>query len=84
MFCYQCEQTTRTEAGARCATAKGVCGKDEATADLQDLLIYQVKGIGQYSKRLHALGKPDAAADHFVRDAVFTTLTNVKIGRAHV
>ena len=82
MFCYQCEQTTRTEAGAGCATAKGVCGKDEATADLQDLLIYQVKGIGQYSKRLHELGKPDAAADHFIRYAMFTTLTNVNFNRA--
>ena len=71
MFCYQCEQTTRTEAGAGCNTAKGVCGKDEATADLQDLLIYQVKGIGQYSKKLHELGKPDAAADHFIRYAMF-------------
>lgn len=82
MFCYQCEQTTRTETGAGCATAKGVCGKDEATADLQDLLIYQLKGIGQYSSRLHGLGKADAAADHFILFALFTTLTNVNFNRA--
>jgi len=81
MFCYQCEQTTRTETGAGCATAKGVCGKDEATADLQDLLIYQLKGIGQYSSRLHGLGKADAAADHFILFALFTTLTNVNFNR---
>ena len=66
MFCYQCEQTAHTDAGAGCATAKGVCGKDEATADLQDLLIHLLKGIGQYSTRLHAAGTPDAAADHFI------------------
>jgi len=82
MFCYQCEQTTRAESGGGCATTKGVCGKDETTADLQDLLIYQLKGLGQYSTRLHALGKPDAAADSFIRHAMFTTLTNVNFNRA--
>ena len=82
MFCYQCEQTTRTESGAGCSTTKGVCGKDEATADLQDLLIYQLKGIGQYTSRLHKLGKGDAAADSFILYALFTTLTNVNFNRA--
>ncbi|MBL8209102.1 MAG: hydroxylamine reductase [Bryobacterales bacterium] len=82
MFCYQCEQTTRTDLGGGCATQKGVCGKDETTADLQDLLIYQLKGIGQYSYRLHQLGQADAAADEFIRYALFTTLTNVNFNRA--
>jgi hydroxylamine reductase len=82
MFCYQCEQTAHTDAGAGCATAKGVCGKDEATADLQDLLIHLLKGIGQYSTRLHAAGTPDAAADHFILFGLFTTLTNVNFNRA--
>ncbi|MDR3414354.1 MAG: hydroxylamine reductase [Formivibrio sp.] len=82
MFCFQCEQTTKTDIGAGCATAKGVCGKDEATADLQDVLIYQLKGIGQYSARLHALGHADAAADSFTLYALFTTLTNVNFNRA--
>jgi hydroxylamine reductase len=82
MFCFQCEQTARTDSGAGCASAKGVCGKDEATADLQDILIYQVKGIGQYATRLRALGQPDAAADSFILYALFTTLTNVNFNRA--
>ncbi len=82
MFCFQCEQTARTEAGAGCASAKGVCGKDEATADLQDVLIYQLKGIGQYLMRLSALGQADAAADSFILYALFTTLTNVNFNRA--
>ena len=82
MFCFQCEQTARTETGAGCASTKGVCGKDEATADLQDVLVYQLKGIGQYSSRLHALGKPDAAADSFILYGLFTTLTNVNFNRA--
>ena len=82
MFCFQCEQTAKTDAGAGCASAKGVCGKDEATADLQDVLIYQLKGIGQYAAWLHALGQPDAAADSFILYALFTTLTNVNFNRA--
>ena len=86
MFCFQCEQTMRPESGqpataAGCATAKGVCGKGEATADLQDVLIHQLKGIGQYRTRLGALGRPDHEADSFVLFALFTTLTNVNFNR---
>ncbi|MGC9271797.1 hydroxylamine reductase [Acidiphilium sp.] len=82
MFCFQCEQTLRTDAGAGCASVKGVCGKDEVTADLQDVLIHQLKGIGQYRVRLATLGEVDARADHFIRYALFTTLTNVNFNRA--
>ena len=87
MFCYQCEQTDRTPADGRpglpivglpgCSTARGNCGKDATTADLQDLLLYVVQGIGQYAKRARALGAPDDAATEFALFAVFTTLTNV-------
>jgi hydroxylamine reductase len=77
MFCYQCEQTTRSDAGAGCASSKGACGKDAATADLQDLLIHVVKGVGQYAGRARALGAPDKEADRFILYALFTTLTNV-------
>ena len=77
MFCYQCEQTDRSNPAPGCATAKGACGKDATTADLQDLLIYGVKGIAQYAKRARALNVPDKAADEFMLYAMFTTLTNV-------
>jgi len=77
MFCYQCEQTTRSATGDGCVTAKGVCGKDSTTADLQDLLVYAIKGIAQYAKRARALGKTDKAADGFMLFGLFTTLTNV-------
>lgn len=82
MFCFQCEQTMRSETGAAgCGGPKGVCGKDEATGDLQDVLIHQLKGIGQYAVRLQALGRRDAEADSFVLYALFTTLTNVNFNR---
>ena len=41
MFCYQCEQT----AGGKGCTKIGVCGKTPEIAGMQDLLIYQIKGI---------------------------------------
>lgn len=77
MFCYQCEQTFRSDEGAGCAGAKGMCGKDAATADLQDILLHLCEGIGQYAYRARALGKTDPEADRFVLYAFFTTLTNV-------
>ncbi|MGC8988927.1 MAG: hydroxylamine reductase, partial [Verrucomicrobiia bacterium] len=55
MFCYQCEQTAK---GTGC-TDIGVCGKDEVTADLQDLLLHAAKGISQYAHRARALGSVD-------------------------
>ena len=41
MFCYQCEQT----ANGKGCTRQGVCGKTPEVANLQDLLIFQIKGI---------------------------------------
>jgi hydroxylamine reductase len=77
MFCYQCEQTYRSDEGAGCAGSKGMCGKDAATSDLQDVLLHVCEGIGQYLHRARALGATDVEADRFVLYAFFTTLTNV-------
>ncbi len=82
MFCYQCEQTYRSDAGAGCSSAKGLCGKDATTSDLQDLLIHACKGIGQYAWRARQLGAPVAEAEAFIPNAVFTTLTNVNFAPA--
>ncbi len=82
MFCYQCEQTDRSNPQAGCATAKGNCGKDATTADLQDLLVHALKGIAQYSVCARALGAPDDAAGGFILYGMFTTLTNVNFNAA--
>jgi hydroxylamine reductase len=73
MFCYQCEQTAK---GEGCQTL-GVCGKDETTAALQDLLIHAVKGISSYAHRARQFGAADPEVDAFTIQAVFATLTNV-------
>jgi hydroxylamine reductase len=73
MFCYQCEQAAK---GTGC-TVQGVCGKDPETARMQDLLLWQAKGIAQYAHCAAAAGKRDRAIDVFVVEALFTTVTNV-------
>jgi hydroxylamine reductase len=73
MFCYQCEQTAK---GCGC-TIKGVCGKEPETAGLQDLLLYQTKGISMYAWRARQQQAVDPAIDRFVCEALFTTVTNV-------
>ncbi|SEO99450.1 hydroxylamine reductase [Propionispora vibrioides] len=74
MFCYQCEQTF----GGKGCTKGGVCGKTPEIANLQDLLIYQLKGISCYAKELIDQGKPiDKEVVKFVENSLFTTLTNV-------
>ena len=82
MFCYQCEQTTRSRRGDGCAHTVGTCGKDAATADLQDLLIYLCKGISMYAHRAAQLGTRDRDVDVFVIESLFTTLTNVNFDPA--
>jgi hydroxylamine reductase len=82
MFCFQCEQTRRTDEGAGCFIRnKGACGKDGVVSDLQDLLIHQITGIAQYRKHLADLGRTDAKADSFIAYGLFTTLTNVNFDR---
>lgn len=74
MFCYQCEQT----ANGKGCTRLGVCGKTPEIANLQDLLIYQVKGISCYGKVLSELEHPiEKAVIAFIESVLFTTLTNV-------
>jgi len=73
MFCYQCEQTSQ---GRGCQTI-GVCGKDENTSTLQDLLLFGLRGVSQYAHEARLLGAADADVDAFFIEAIFATLTNV-------
>lgn len=74
MFCYQCEQT----ANGKGCTKQGVCGKTPEVANLQDLLIFQLKGISCYGDILLKKGmRPEKHVVSFVENRLFTTLTNV-------
>ena len=74
MFCYQCEQT----ANGKGCTKMGVCGKTPEIAGLQDLLIYQIKGISCYGKVVLDHGEHmNKEIVRFIENVLFTTLTNV-------
>ena len=74
MFCYQCEQT----ANGKGCTRLGVCGKTPEIANLQDLLIFQLKGISCLAKSLSDKGEAvDSSVIAFIESVLFTTLTNV-------
>jgi len=80
MFCFQCEQTAK---GSGCMV-KGVCGKDAATAAMQDLLVHVTKGISMFAHRARELGEANAEVDRFVIEALFSTVTNVDFDAAHL
>jgi hydroxylamine reductase len=72
MFCFQCQETAK---GTGC-TISGVCGKTEKVANMQDLLIFVLKGISFYTTRLRELGIENDAADKFIIESLFMTITN--------
>lgn len=76
MFCYQCEQTSRTPMSTGCII-QGVCGKDATTAGLQDLLIYALQGLAIYATELRKFSITDNEVNGFTVEALFSTLTNV-------
>jgi len=69
MFCFQCQETAKNEG----CTIRGVCGKSEETANLQDLLIYVLKGIAIWSEKAEGV---DKEAGRFILEALFATITN--------
>jgi len=72
MFCFQCQETAK---GTGCTIA-GVCGKTEKVANMQDLLVFVVKGMSFYTTRLRELGIENDVANKFIIDSLFMTITN--------
>jgi len=77
MFCTQCEQTMVTPAGSGCAYSQGMCGKTAEVSDLQDVLVYNLKGISFWADLGRKYQVIDKEADIWVPMAFFSTLTNV-------
>ena len=77
MFCYQCQETAK---GTGC-TVRGVCGKTPDVANLQDLLLFILKGIAHYRVQLRALDAVDHSADRFILDGLFMTITNANFDK---
>ena len=78
MFCYQCQEASK---GTGC-TVRGVCGKTDDVANMQDLLIYVLKGISIYSTRARELGVENEEVNKFVVNGLFMTITNANFDKA--
>lgn len=72
MFCYQCQEAAK---GTGC-TIKGVCGKLAEVANLQDLMIYTLKGIALVSQIGIENSIEFPEADEFIINGLFMTITN--------
>lgn len=72
MFCYQCQEAS---GGVGCQMA-GVCGKKSETSNLQDTLIYTLKGISYLVTKAHRGNISIRIADEFVIHSLFMTITN--------
>jgi hydroxylamine reductase len=72
MFCYQCQETAKNTG----CTMRGVCGKTDDTANLQDLLLYALKGLAVCG--IEAGDRIDRNdLGRFIVKAMFATITNV-------
>ena len=73
MFCIQCEETLNQTGCVK----SGVCGKTLEVSDLQDLLIFNLKGIAMLMDKIE-ISDGDYEKDYFfILQGLFTTVTNV-------
>ncbi|MCP4728054.1 MAG: hydroxylamine reductase, partial [bacterium] len=77
MFCYQCQET----AGGKACTVNGVCGKKGEVANLQDLLIYVLKGISHVNIKAKEAGVINNDVDRFITENLFSTITNANFDK---
>ncbi|MBP7912780.1 MAG: hydroxylamine reductase, partial [Streptococcus sp.] len=77
MFCYQCQETAKNQG----CTVVGVCGKKEDVANIQDLLIYTIKGISQIVKKGNLDIKELGKLNHEMLTSLFMTITNANFDK---
>ena len=77
MFCFQCQETAQNKG----CTVKGVCGKTNDVANMQDLLVYLLKGISKISVRLREKGEESPEVNRFVMNSLFMTITNANFDK---
>ena len=72
MFCYQCQEAAK---GTGCTIA-GTCGKKEDLANMQDLLIFVLKGVSIYATEARKFGIENKKANKLAFEGLFMTITN--------
>lgn len=55
----------------------GVCGKDDLTSKLQDILMFSTQGLAYFADRLPQNNSSVGKYDKYVIESLFTTMTNV-------
>jgi len=80
MFCFQCQEAAK---GTGCTIA-GVCGKKEDTAGLQDLLVYNLKGLSVVAQEAKKQNKLDDSIGLFICQALFATITNANFDNQRI
>jgi hydroxylamine reductase len=73
MYCDQCQETASNDA----CTVTGVCGKDPETSNLQDLFVWELKGLAYLAERVQDEGVADGDVRTFITEGLFSTVTNV-------
>ncbi len=72
MFCNQCQETVKNTG----CTIKGVCGKTEETANIQDLLMFACQGLSYLTIEARKKGIDTNAASKHITNCLFMTITN--------
>jgi len=70
MYCNQCQESVH---GSGC-TVRGVCGKDDMTAKLQDVLVYATEGLALAAEQQQ--GSVTRNVGQLISESLFVTVTN--------
>ncbi len=73
MYCDQCQETVNNDA----CTDIGVCGKDPEVSNLQDLFVWELKGLAYLAEEARTAGITDEEVEQFIAEGLFSTITNV-------
>jgi hydroxylamine reductase len=74
MFCYQCQEAIHN---TTCNLKRGACGKEDHTANLMDVLIYNLKELSVLTKQAIDLGLDSKDIGKLISESFFMTITNV-------
>ena len=77
MFCFQCQETAKNTG----CTVNGVCGKPGDVANLQDLLLYLLKGLSLSSLKAEEKGLDQQKVNKFIIESLFSTITNANFDK---
>jgi len=80
MFCFQCQETAKNSG----CTLRGVCGKTEEVAKLQDLLIYTLKGISDIVVKAKLDANTLDTLNYEILNSLFMTITNANFDDAAI